>query len=537
MRVAARAAPADVPPYRLRPALGWAQAPLDAFVARARFTEIAICAPAGQVAARLDAALAAAGWTATEARADLVGRLAADVEAYGRAHGVELLELYLCRSNAADMPWHVDATGAKHDLFTPTANYCVTLSGRPGTAYLDPEDAARAGILAGLHAARYGADPGERARVGAATQAAADALPHHHLPVGQPCLIATGYGRGLCHRPPPNAGLRLFFKARPFTHLSGTSLTPAEYATLTTGAGFLVLTHAAPDPSDHRPGSPAPRVRGRAPRGVALVALLALLAVRAGAAEPPTPGPPDGDQPVIDVVTDAALLAGGLGFSVLSELIVRTGEIRPQAPGSTSKLLAIDRHFAEHDASATQGSIMSNVGAGLVGAYAVAAAIWTGTDRGATAGWVDATLYAESALLNWTLANLAKLAIRRPRPSAYLSKKEGGPTDTDSALSFYSGHTAISAGLVTTAAYLAFVRHPDSDLGWWVIGVGGALVGAVGTGRVLGRSHFPTDVIAGGMAGIGIGLLVPHLHMPESGRTYWVGSFEEGRGLSLGGTF
>ena len=44
-------------------------------------------------------------------------------------------------------------------------------------------------------------------------------------------------------------------------------------------------------------------------------------------------------------------------------------------------------------------------------------------------------------------------------------------------------------------------------------------------GRVQSGDHFPTDVIAGAMAGAGIGILVPHLHRSDEvkRRPVWIG--------------
>jgi undecaprenyl-diphosphatase len=139
--------------------------------------------------------------------------------------------------------------------------------------------------------------------------------------------------------------------------------------------------------------------------------------------------------------------------------------------------------------------------------------------------------------------------VRRPRPRAYLARdraeregREFEETKSDEALSFYSGHTAITAGLTATATYMAFVRGDDELEGWLTLAGGTLLTGLVGWQRVSVRAHFPTDVIAGAMAGAGVGVLVPHLHRVEPGtRTQvQVGLFQDGdgtQGLSLFGHF
>ena len=265
-----------------------------------------------------------------------------------------------------------------------------------------------------------------------------------------------------------------------------------------------------------------------------LIILSLLLATSARAADPIEPK----IVFAIDPITDGTLITAGVGLSIFSELVIRTGELRPQTPGDPDRLLAIDRHFATHDTSRQAGTIISNGGAGLVALYALADITRTGWNAGARTALVDATLYLETATLSTALVNITKLAVRRPRPQAYLDAKDAGlADDTDSALSFYSGHTSLTASLTATATYLAFARHPESNLGWWVLGTGTLLTTTVAVGRVRSRDHFPTDVLAGYFIGTAIGVLVPHVHRPVNTRPLWVSVGPNGKGLSLGGNF
>jgi undecaprenyl-diphosphatase len=67
------------------------------------------------------------------------------------------------------------------------------------------------------------------------------------------------------------------------------------------------------------------------------------------------------------------------------------------------------------------------------------------------------------------------------------------------------------------------------------------LTSLVAVERVRGGAHFPTDVIAGALAGAGIGMLVVHLHRQDSEtrRPIWVGALpaEGGGGIMVGGRF
>jgi undecaprenyl-diphosphatase len=250
---------------------------------------------------------------------------------------------------------------------------------------------------------------------------------------------------------------------------------------------------------------------------------------------------------VADPITDGAILSISVGFAALLDVIIDTGELRPQQPGPTDQLLSIDRDVVRQKPS-EDAKTVSNVGVGAAGVYAFGSAVFTGFTEGQEAALVDLIIYGESASITWALTNLTKLAVRRPRPTAYrlrderqaqnLPPSELEITGTNAALSFFSGHASMAAALSTTATYLAFSRSETPTRGF-ITGAAGALVTtAVCWGRVRGGVHFPTDVIAGAMAGIGVGALVPHFHREEESKPVWIGfgpQGEDGFGLSLYG--
>jgi membrane-associated phospholipid phosphatase len=261
--------------------------------------------------------------------------------------------------------------------------------------------------------------------------------------------------------------------------------------------------------------------------------------------------PPEGRvRFVAEPISDGAILSLSFGTAALSEAILGTGEIVPQQPQSTSKLLSIDRG-AITESPEPAWSTVSNVG--LFGAMAFAAVdpILSGFRSGPDAAVADAFIYGETIAITWSVTNLAKIAFRRPRPSAYQEQQrlydqygqENAPaiSDTNSALSFFSGHASLTASVAATATYLAFARSPRSPRPWITLGVGAAVTTLTSIGRVRAGKHFPTDVIAGSMAGIGIGILVPHLHRSDDAkqRPVWVGFAPAagGGGLSVGGSF
>ena len=283
--------------------------------------------------------------------------------------------------------------------------------------------------------------------------------------------------------------------------------------------------------------------------GVACWAVAAEAYADALPAPTPEETPPSEIRFTADPIKDGAIISLSLGFGALSELVLSTGEIVPQQPQPPSKLLGIDRiALTKHE----DGAIMLST-AGVIAAlaYAVVDPIASGYRDGAEAGLVDFVLYAEALSLTWAATNVAKLTVRRPRPRAYQEQQrlyemygtENAPsiTETDTALSFFSGHTAIVAAVSSTATYLAFSRSPNTVRPWITLAVGVVLTTFVGIERVRAGAHFPTDVIAGAMAGLGIGLLVPHLHCesPPSQRSVWIGFNSQGEGgtLDLSGSF
>jgi membrane-associated phospholipid phosphatase len=272
------------------------------------------------------------------------------------------------------------------------------------------------------------------------------------------------------------------------------------------------------------------------------VVMLALLGVPVGASAAPRRN--DAQHFKVDPVADGTLIVAGFGFSLLEELILSTGEIVPQPPATAADLLRIDRiAVTQHiDPHARRNSTI-----GLVGAigYALVDPLVSWVRGGADAAAVDVVMYAESLSLTWTITDITKIAVRRPRPSAYIAQamrptsgtaeQTGSALTTDSELSFFSGHASIVASVSATATYLAFVRAPRSIRAWATLSAGALLTAAVSFERVRAGAHFPTDVIAGSLAGACVGVLVPHLHRHEADApSIWIGLKPGNQGGTLG---
>jgi undecaprenyl-diphosphatase len=265
------------------------------------------------------------------------------------------------------------------------------------------------------------------------------------------------------------------------------------------------------------------------------------LAPRAASADPP-PTRSAGQHFQIDPVADGVLTAGGAGFAGLLSLVLSTGEIQATTPGPTSNLLSFDRGAVTQTIDPNANTISNVVLFGSI-AFALIDPVLSGLRDGFDAFLVDAVMYAETVSLTEAITDMTKIAVRRPRPIDYLNCSRNPPecaNNTDVQLSFFSGHASTVGAVGATATYLAFVRDPGSVRAWTTLGVSTALTAFVSYERVRSGEHFPTDVIAGSLAGAVVGVLVPHLHRhKEEHPPVVVGAspMPGGGALTLSGTF
>jgi undecaprenyl-diphosphatase len=224
----------------------------------------------------------------------------------------------------------------------------------------------------------------------------------------------------------------------------------------------------------------------------------------------------------VDYVTDGLIVGVGLGFSTALTLLLDSGEITATPPGPTSNLLPWDR-AALSAAFDPNAQTYSDIGLYSAVGFAVVDPAFSGFRDGWAIGAVEALMYAQTITLTLVATDITKIAVRRPRPEAYVecpydtasdsySTKPGCLTGTNSVLSFFSGHASTVAAIGATATYLAFVRDPHTARPWITLGAAIALASFVSYERVNSGQHFPTDVAIGSMTGAAIGVLVPHLH-------------------------
>lgn len=130
-------------------------------------------------------------------------------------------------------------------------------------------------------------------------------------------------------------------------------------------------------------------------------------------------------------------------------------------------------------------------------------------------GWLQISHYRhgkgiiEALSTTFLVTNVVKNVVGRKRPS-FDNYPESERIDADK--SFFSGHTSISFALATYSSLYVMDYIGNSDIskaGKWLYLTGShVLASYVGYTRVTDNRHFVSDVIAGGVAGSTIALLV-----------------------------
>lgn len=194
--------------------------------------------------------------------------------------------------------------------------------------------------------------------------------------------------------------------------------------------------------------------------------------------------------------------------------------------------------------------VLSALGVGVYGGLrndsAAAGAVWTLTA-------------VEAVSVNLLVTELIKVTVSRPRPYTALAFQQAWPEayrgetltedlseegHYDAYKSFPSGHTSASASASFAVATLLWRDLRSRGAEPWVAGLtfGGAtaIAATTGTLRVVAGYHHPTDVIAGGLLGAGVGVGTVLLHTREPGAGPRAALSASGAGapmLSFGGSW
>jgi membrane-associated phospholipid phosphatase len=136
-------------------------------------------------------------------------------------------------------------------------------------------------------------------------------------------------------------------------------------------------------------------------------------------------------------------------------------------------------------------------------AYAVA----TETDA-TTARFIDDLLpIVETVTVSQVLTQAVKFSVGRQRPFVHFGPP--APHDLDDNVSFFSGHSALTFGIATSAGMIAHYRHFKSEPYVWAIGM--SLAASTAYLRIAGDKHYLTDILVGSAVGVTAGLTVPLL--------------------------
>jgi membrane-associated phospholipid phosphatase len=170
------------------------------------------------------------------------------------------------------------------------------------------------------------------------------------------------------------------------------------------------------------------------------------------------------------------------------------------------------------DRSARNALVWSNTGRAntlsTVGAYVLAPVVGLtlliASDKNASATRLidDVLPVAETVAIVQVATIFGKYLVARERPNAYFAT---GPLDpkADNYSSFWSGHSVLGFAITSAAGTVCHERRYWTEPYVWTAGI--ALSLSVEYLRMAADQHYLSDVVTGGLIGLGAGLLVPRL--------------------------
>jgi len=204
-------------------------------------------------------------------------------------------------------------------------------------------------------------------------------------------------------------------------------------------------------------------------------------------------------RPAVDVPVIAASATAGLLRGYLTEHLVRQ-----RCPCSPDEVNSFDRGAIGHDSDAAGRVSDITVGVAVLGPP-----LLDFFALGASRAFAqDLTVFTEAVLVGTLLHQVANFGLQRPRPRTYA----GEPSfvhEGQGYLSFYAGHVSTTAAALSAASFTMRRRYGEHVWPWVVTGL---ITTSVGVERVLAGQHFPSDVLAGAVVGLAVGIAVPWLH-------------------------
>jgi membrane-associated phospholipid phosphatase len=113
----------------------------------------------------------------------------------------------------------------------------------------------------------------------------------------------------------------------------------------------------------------------------------------------------------------------------------------------------------------------------------------------------------ETVVVGQLLAAGAKFGFARERPHQHFGTSTA--TSSEDNLSFWSAHSTFAFGLSTSAGLIAHWRGYRTEPYVWAAGI--TLSVTTEYLRIAADRHYLSDVLVGGLVGVGTGLLVPRL--------------------------
>jgi membrane-associated phospholipid phosphatase len=252
-----------------------------------------------------------------------------------------------------------------------------------------------------------------------------------------------------------------------------------------------------------------------------------------------SPSPAQADEPGrplrFNKVADGVITPTLGAFLVLTEFAFKK-QLAPRRARWTdgdqntrSKLNSVDRwtyglRGSHRDDAAESSDVLAFVYAPVSAFVLNAAAAYAYGDRGGRIG-ENSVIMLEATLAAMALNQTTKFIAGRRRPCAHFAEVEWergssktapcGAGHHDDNLSFFSGHTTITAALMASSGTVASMRgYKLAPLVW---GSGALFMLTTGYLRIAATKHYFTDVVTGAVIGTLVGALIPYaFHRPQA---------------------